>query len=595
MSAARAAPAGMRRASTARRNGSRAKVGGAGRLVALFVVLVLGLSAILIRLVQLQVRDARAYRALAWDQRVRTIDLPASRGSILDRNGQELALSLPARAVYARPQLVSDPGTEARTVAAALGLAPADVRAAFKRSDPFVYLARGVDPAAAADLERQHLPGIGFLPETKRFYPGGALAPQVLGFVGVDGTGLAGVEQQYQTLLAGHPGHEVVEADPRGVLIPQGENVDVPPVPGDDLMLTIDRQIQFRAQAALQAAVKANRAKGGTIVVLNPATGEILAMADYPWFDPNRFGTARWGSIRNRGVTDAYEPGSVNKIVTAAAALQEDALKLNQRLRVPDHYKLYTKLFQDAHFHPTEAMTLGDILAYSSNIGTIKVAERLGPDLLYEYLKRFGLTETTGVGFPGESPGILPPPRQWSGTSMGTIPIGQGIAVTPLQMASVYATIANGGVWVRPGLLRGTVRPDGTFRPAQASATRRVISEQTAQALTRMLAYAVDVGTGQEAQIPGYWVAGKTGTARKVRADGTGYAVGKYVASFIGFVPAGHPALVVAAVLDEPETVYGGIAAAPLFRDVARFALARLRVPTARQLPLPPHAIRAVG
>ena len=562
------------------------------RLVALFAVLVLGLSAILVRLVQLQVHDAHAYRALAWDQRVRTIDLPASRGSIFDRAGQELALSLPAKAVYARPQLVSDPSREARKVATALGLPVAGVRAAFQKSDPFVYLARGVDPSKAAALERQDLPGIGFLPDAKRYYPGAALAPQVLGFVGVDGTGLAGVEQQYQALLAGHPGHEVVEADPRGVLIPQGENVDVPPVRGDDLMLTIDRQIQFRAQAALQAAVRTNHAAGGTIVVLNPSTGEILAMADSPWFDPNQFGEASWDTIRNRAVTDAFEPGSVNKIVTAAAALQEGFMKLDQRLRVPDYYKLYTKVFRDAHVHPVQQMTLGDILAYSSNVGTIDVAQRLGADLLYEYLQRFGLTQTPGLGFPGESAGILPSPRHWSGTSMGTIPIGQGIAVTPLQMASVYATIANGGVWIRPRLLAGTVGTDGSFHRAQASPTRRVVSAETARALIRMLAYAVDVGTGTQAQIPGYWVAGKTGTARKVKPDGTGYEEGKYVASFIGFAPAAHPAVVVAAVLDEPATVYGGVAAAPLFREVARFALARLRVSPAHRLPWPPHAIR---
>jgi cell division protein FtsI (penicillin-binding protein 3) len=238
-------------------------------------------------------------------------------------------------------------------------------------------------------------------------------------------------------------------------------------------------------------------------------------------------------------------------------------------------------------------MTLGDILAYSSNIGAIKVAGGLGPQLLYEYLQRFGLTETSGLRFPGESAGLLPPPGEWSGTSMGTIPIGQGIAVTPLQMASVYATIANGGLWVRPRLVRAVVGAGGTVRSARGSATRRVVSVETAKALTKMLAYAVDVGTGQQAQIPGYWVAGKTGTARKVRKDGTGYEVGKYVASFMGFVPARRPALVVAAVLDEPATVYGGVAAAPLFRDVARSALARLRVPPARKLPLPPHALRA--
>ena len=562
------------------------------RLVALFAVLVLGVAGIVVRLVQLQVRDASAYRTLAWDQRVRSIDLPASRGSILDRSGQELALSLPARAVYARPSLLSDPRGEARTVAAALGLPVADVLADMRKREPFVYLARGVDLEKAAALQAQHLPGIGFLPETRRYYPSDDLAPQVLGFVGLDGTGLAGLEQQDQALLAGHPGREVVEADPQGVLIPQGENVDVPPVPGDDLILTIDRQIQFRAQAALKAAVKANRAKHGTVIVLDPATGDILAMADYPSFDPNRFAEADPDSVRNRAVTDAYEPGSVNKVVTAAAALEEGVIKVDQRLMVPDYYRLYTKTFHDAHTHPPESMTLGDILAYSSNIGTIKVARLLGPDRLYQYLQRFGLTKTTGLGFPGESPGILPPPDRWSGTSMGTIPIGQGIAVTPLQMACVYATIANGGVWVQPRLVRASVAPDGTVHQAPAPTARRVISAETAATLSRMLAYAVDVGTGKAAQIPGYWVAGKTGTARKVNESGTGYEVGKYIASFIGFVPASRPALIVAAGLDEPVSVYGAIAAAPLFQDVARFALGRLRISPAPRLPVPPHAIR---
>lgn len=417
----------------------------------------------------------------------------------------------------------------------------------------------------------------------------------VLGFVGVDGTGLAGLEQQYQAQLAGRPGHEVVEADPRGVLIPQGENEAIPPVAGEDLVLTIDRQIQFRVQADLERAVKENHAKRGTVIVMDPTTGDVLALADYPSFDPNDISSADPNAIRNRAVTDAYEPGSVNKVVTAAAALEEGAIKVNQRLMVPDWYRLYTKTFHDAHIHPPELMTLGDILAYSSNIGAIKVAKLLGPNRLYSYLRRFGLTETTGLGFPGESSGILPPTKEWSGTSMGTIPIGQGIAVTPLQMAAVYATIANGGVWVQPRLVAATIGPDGVRRDVPASPTRRVVSPETAATVSRMLAYAVGVGTGVAAQIPGYWVGGKTGTARKVNAAGTGYLVGKYVASFIGYVPASRPALVIAAVLDEPVSVYGGVAAAPLFRDVARFSLGRLQIAPAAKLQVPPHAVSTAG
>jgi cell division protein FtsI (penicillin-binding protein 3) len=563
-----------------------------GRLVALLVVLVLGLSGILARLVQLQVRDVSSYRALARDQRVRTIALPADRGSLFDRNGEEMALSLAAKAVYADPRLVTHPAATARVVADTLKLDFAGVFAALHRRGPFVYLARGVDLQAAAALEAKHVAGIGFLSESHRYYPAKDLASQVLGFVGVDGVGLSGLELQYQRQLAGRPGHQVVEVGPGGLLIPQGANVDVQPVPGDDLVLTIDRELQYRAQAALARAVRRNHAKGGTVIVMDPRTGAILAMTNYPWFDPNRFAEGDPEALRNRAVTDAYEPGSVNKVITAAAAIEEGALKLNQRLTVASSYRLYTKTFHDAHTHPKEAMTLADIIAYSSNIGTIEVASMLGKARFYSYLQRFGLTDRTGVGFPGESSGLLPPPGQWSGTSMGTIPLGQGIAVTPLQMATVYAAIANGGVLVRPRLVNGIVGADGKVRPATGAAARRVVSPETAGTIARMLAYAVRVGTGKEAQLPGFWVAGKTGTARKVNENGTGYS-DKYVASFIGFAPAADPAVVVAAILDEPSTVYGGIAAAPLFREVTDFALARLRVPPGPQLPAPPHAVRA--
>jgi cell division protein FtsI (penicillin-binding protein 3) len=564
----------------------------ADRLVALFIVLALGFGGILTRLVLLQVKDAAAFETLARDQRVRTIPLPASRGTIFDRNGEELAMSLPAKAVFADPKLVHDPAREATTVAGILHVDRRNVYRQLTGRGRFAYIARGVDVQTAAALEAAHLRGIGFLNETRRYYPAQALAPQVLGFVGVDGTGLTGLELEYDKLLSGRPGQEVVEEDPSGTLIPQGDNAAEPPVPGDDLILTLDRAIQYQAQTALAAAVKQNHAKGGTVIVMNPATGDILAMASYPWFDPNDFSQAPQDVVRNRAVTDVYEPGSVNKVITAAAALQEGVLNVNTRLMVPDFYQLYTKTFHDAHPHPPEQMTLGDIIAYSSNIGAMKVARMMGQSLFSSYLTRFGLRSRTGSGFPGESPGILPPTSEWSGTSMGTIPIGQGIAVTPLQMTSVYATIANGGVWVQPRFVRQTIGPDGGVAEAAAPESRRVVSESTATMVSRMLAYAVDVGTGTQAQIAGYWVAGKTGTARKPLADGTGYS-DKYVASFIGFAPASHPALVVTAILDEPVTEFGGVAAAPLFRDVARFALSRLRVAPAPPLSLPPHAISA--
>lgn len=572
----------------------------AKRLVALLAVLSLGLGGILYRLVVLQVKDASAYQAMARNESLRDIALPATRGTIFDRNAQPLAMSVPAKAVFADPAIVRNPAGEARVVASILRLDRAQVEAKLRpavRADGtavrFVYLARGVDLDVAGRLAAKHLAGIGFLAESRRYYPGNELAAQVLGFVGTDGTGLDGLEAQYQRILAGRPGHQVVEEDPQGVFIPQGTNEDVPPVPGEDLVLTIDQDIQYRVQAALAQAVKQNNAKGGTVIVMDPRTGEVLAMATYPWFDPGHFAdyaSSRW---KNGAVANAYEPGSVNKVITAAAAIQDRVVGLSQRFEVPDNLRLYDKVFHDAHAHPPEQMTLADILAYSSNIGAIKVAGLLGRDRFSSYLYRFGLGHTTGLGFPGESSGIVLPPDRWSGTSMGTIPIGQGIAVTPLQMASVYATVANGGVWVQPRLVRGTVGEDGKVTPAPPPDSRRVISAQTASTLTRMLAYAVEVGTGTEAQIPGYWVAGKTGTALKPLPNALGYSTDKYVASFIGFLPASRPSLVIAAILDEPSTEFGGIAAAPLFRQIAHVAVARLRIPPAGKPPVPQHAIGA--
>jgi cell division protein FtsI (penicillin-binding protein 3) len=468
---------------------------------------------------------------------------------------------------------------------------PKRVRRSISAPGRFVYLARRVDLDVARRIDRLGLPGIGLLDESKRHYPAGGLGSQVVGFVGVDDVGLAGLELEYDELLAGRPGEMVVEQDPAGRPIPQGERKMEPPSAGADLVLTIDRDLQYQAQRALAASVQANQAKGGSVVIMDPATGEILAMATYPWFDANRFSEAAPEVIRNRAVTDVYEPGSVNKVITAAGALEEGIIGLREVLRVPDHHLLGDKVFHDAHPHPVERMTLADVIAQSSNIGTIMVADRLGKERLDAYLRRFGFGEETKLRFPGEADGILLDADDWWVTSMGTIPIGQGIAVTPLQMLSVYATVANEGVRVEPTLVRGHVEPGGRFVRSREPVRRRVVSVQTARILTRMLAHAVREGTGQAAEIPGYWVAGKTGTARKPLEDALGYS-DRYVASFLGFAPARHPRVVVAAILDEPVTVYGGIAAAPLFREVTRFALAHLQVAPERPPRVPPVAER---
>ncbi|HUG88287.1 MAG TPA: penicillin-binding protein 2 [Actinomycetota bacterium] len=550
----------------------------AGRIRLLLTVLVLGLGGIGARVSTLHVRDAEAYEALARDQRVREVALPAARGSVFDRNGHELAISLDARAIYANPQAIERPGEVAGRIAPLIGARRRQIARALDRETPFVYLARRVDLDAAEKVEALGIPGIGLLEESKRYYPSGTLASQVLGFVGVDGDGLEGIELAYDRVLAGRPGTMVVEQDPEGRPIPQGDARIREPVPGESLVLTIDRDLQWQAQRALERAVRQNGAKGGTVVVLDPSTGDVLAMVTYPWFDANEYTEASPEVLLNRAVTDVYEPGSVNKVITAAAALEDGAIGLGETIDVPGAYRVGDKVFRDIHPHGLEAMTLSDIIAESSNVGTIRVAERLGRDRLAMWLTRFGFGRETGIDFPGESEGILLDRDDWWVTSMGTIPMGQGIAVTPLQMASVYATVASGGVKVRPRLVRGTIGADERFEPAPPGHRRRVIGEDTARAVREMLVRVIEEGTGGLARVEGYEVGGKTGTARKPLEGALGYSE-EYVASFIGFAPADEPRIVVAAMLDEPDTVYGGVAAAPLFREVTRYALADLQVP----------------
>ena len=559
-----------------------------GRLGALLVALALGLTGIVVRLGFLQVRDASAYEALAQQQRLRTVELQASRGSILDRDGGALAMSLGATDVYGDPSLVTDPAAVAARIAPVLHLRRTDLRDELARpGSTFVYLARQVDDKVANRIRAMHLAGIGFLPVTKRYFPNGPLAPQVVGIVGVDGTGLSGLELEYQRQLAGRPGRRVTEIDPQGHLIPQGVNRDVPSVPGEDVVTTIDREIQYRVQLALRETVRRNKAKGGTVIVMDPHTGDVLAMATYPSFDPANFANTPPARMQNPAIVNVYEPGSVNKVITASAALEEGVVTPSEHLRVPDHIWIKPHVFHDAHPHSVQEMTIGDILAESSNVGTIELAQRLGPVRIAQYLSRFGLGQLTGVGFPGEVDGILPPVAEWTSTSMGTIPVGQGVAVTPLQMAAVYAAVANGGVWIQPRLVRGMVDGRGRFHPAPPARTRRAISAGTAREVSRLLAYAVDAGTGTRAQIPGFWVAGKTGTAQIPKASG-GYS-NRYVASFIGFTPASDPQLVIAVSIEQPVTEYGALAAAPLFEEVGRYALARLRIAPAPHPSLPPH------
>jgi cell division protein FtsI (penicillin-binding protein 3) len=555
------------------------------RLIALFVGTVLLLCGIVVRLAVLQVRDQSQYETLGMVQRERTIDLPADRGLILDRNGVPLALTMEARDIYVNPTYVTDATGEAAELGPLLGVKPKTLLPALTHSGTFAYVARQVDVGVAQNVAALQLPGIDELPVPKRYYPSGALAPQVLGFVGIDGNGLAGIEKQYDTALRGTPGQRTQEYSPGGVPISTGVDTVSQPIPGENLVTTLDRQMQFQVQTALANAVHANAAKGGTVVVMDPSTGDVYAMATYPSFDPKNFATTDPQLWRNRPLTDTFEPGSVSKIITAAAALETGAVSPTQTFHVPYSMRLDPRFtIYDSHPHPVESMTLGDIIAESSNIGAAMVAEREGSDALATYMDRFGYGDVTGTGFPGEAAGSVP--KTYDDVIRATAAYGQGVAVTPMQMADVYATIANGGVWVQPRLVRGSQGPAGGFHAAPASPRHRVIRADTAQMLTRMLAEVVQDGTGAEAEIPGYQVAGKTGTAHKI--DAYGHYINKYMASFVGFLPAGDPKVVIAVSIDEPGTIYGGLAAAPLFSEIARYAIQRLGIPSVAPVTLPP-------
>lgn len=559
----------------------------ARRLLALLVGLTLALMGVVVRLGTLQVRGAEILSARGLDQRLKTVELTADRGQILDRSGAPLAITLESRDIYADPSLVHDPVQEALALAPVLGMANTELEEALAGSGTFVYLARQVDLEMAEAVSNLRLAGVGSLPSTKRSYPGKSLAAQVLGFVGTDGYGLEGLEAALEDELSGTPGQRIAEVSASGQEIPGGVRTVRAPRPGLDVVTTFDREIQYQAQAALRQAVEDNGAKGGTVVVMDPVTGDIYAMVSYPWFDPNRFTEFEAGNRRNRAVTDTWEPGSVNKIITAAAAIETGAVSLQERLSVPATRRVGGFTIHDSHSHATMRMTLGDIIAQSSNIGSSLVADRVGSGRLQRFFARFGYGRATGVGLPGEAGGVLPGIEEWNDVTRATVSFGQGVSVTPLQMATVYATVANDGVWVRPRVVRGTLGSADVLRPSAASPTRRVLSSETANMLTRMLAFVVEDGTGGNAQIPGYQVAGKTGTTKKL--DRHGRYTDRYVASFIGFLPAAEPRVVVTAIIDEPDTVYGGIAAAPLFQDVARFAIQRLGIEAAPPVARPPH------
>lgn len=544
------------------------------------MIFTLAFAGMATRLVFLQIFHAHAYARLAVQQREREITFPARRGAIFDRNGQPLALSVDLHTVYTDPQFVENPPLTAARLAPVLGREPEDIAVKLAGTwpgDQFEYLARQVEPDIARRVKDLGLPGIYLRREPRRYYPGGELASHLLGFADIDGRGIAGIEMEYESLLRGEPGRMVLEQDPSGRPLPQADFEQVRPQPGRSLFLTIDKELQYFTELTLANAARTYSANAGSAIVMRPRTGEILALANVPGFDPNEPGEVDPAALRNRALTDMYEPGSAFKIVTASAALDRRAVTPRTAFDVPDAIGIADRVIHDSHPHAPERMTVREIIVQSSNVGTIKIGLELGGRWLDRYVRKFGFGSKTGLDFPGESPGIVIPRDEWSGSTIGNIPIGQSVAVTPLQMAAAYSTIANGGVWVEPKLLHSTMSATGRVESSTAAATRRVIRRKTARQMVEIFKGVVREGTGLEAQIPGYEVAGKTGTAQKPLPGG-GYG-SSYVGSFAGFAPASDPEIMVLVVFDEPSPIWGGLSAAPTFRTIAEFALRHFGVP----------------
>jgi cell division protein FtsI (penicillin-binding protein 3)/stage V sporulation protein D (sporulation-specific penicillin-binding protein) len=543
------------------------------RLRLLLLIILVTFAALGARVAWLQTIRASSLASLAQKQAKFDLNLPASRGTIYDRLGTPLAIGEQATDVVADPMQISAPRHEARVAAKVLGI---PVRPLYRelsdRSRGFVYVERKASPTLAAKLSKRGLIGFTFQSDERRVYPQGTVAAPVLGYVGTDNTGLAGLELGLNRELSGSPGRETVVRDATGQAVNTIQQR--PARDGRSVFLTLDSHIQSNAEQVLEQTVRQWHAKDATAIVLDPHTGAILAMAQEPGYNANYYpAAAAHGLTIDHAVNDVFEPGSVFKVVTVGGALSEHKITPQTAFTLPYSIRVADRVVHDAEIRPTERMTVAQILQRSSNVGAITIAERyLGEAGLKKWMKRFGFGLKTGIDLPGESPGILP--SYWSGSTIGNVPIGQGVSVTSVQLASVYAAIANSGEWIEPHLVDHVV---GDAPPRLHR--RRILAPGVDRELRTMLKGVVsDQGTGKLAKIPGYTVAGKTGTAQKPGPHG--YIPGAYVATFVGMVPASNPRLVVLVSVDEPHgEIYGGLVAAPAFEQIASFDLQYLEVP----------------
>jgi cell division protein FtsI (penicillin-binding protein 3) len=546
-------------------------------LLGVFTLLLLGL---MVRLFAIQVLQHRQFAELAERQHQRALELRGKRGTIYDRRGRELALSVNRDSVYVNPNEFSENAETVALLARTLGLRETALWEKMHSDRQFVWLKRKIPPQETAALRSLGIKGIGHVTESQRFYPKQALAAQVIGFVGTDEVGLEGIEHAYESTLTGEAVRVVLDRDARGRPIALRADTLRELPRGHDLVLTLDERLQFIAERELRAQVAKVGARGGVVIVMEPSTGEILALANEAVFDANNlrdFSPKHW---RERSTADTFEPGSTLKAVVAAAALEERLVKPEEMffgeqgsiqvagVSIRDHEKFGW-------------LTFREVLEKSSNVGAIKVAQRLGKDRLYTYLERFGFGSRTGIDFPGEAPGLLRHPQQWSELSLASLAIGQELAVTPLQLVTAFSALANGGVLMRPYLVKSVANAAEVVQEATPLQVRRVLSGATARQVTALLQGVVSRGTGKAAAVEGYTVAGKTGSAQKFDAALGKYSSQRTIASFVGYLPAEHPRVAILVSLDEPQAAmaWGGIAAAPAFSAIAQQAMRYLHIP----------------
>ncbi|NTV39495.1 MAG: penicillin-binding protein 2 [Demequinaceae bacterium] len=544
----------------------------------------------------MQILSAAPLAEEALAQRLVTVDVTPARADIVDRNGVVLATSVErynltvnqvTLAKWQRKEGVqvtaSGPLDAAKILAPILGVSESELGASLAGDKKFAYVAKNLTPEVLDLVKAERIAGIGSESTPLRLYPNGATAGNIIGFMAgsADSTlpvGSGGIEQAFQDQLEGVAGSRTYERSKYGTTIPAGIHSEEAAVPGQAVVLTMDRDIQYFAEQRLAQAVSETGSSGGAVVVTDPLTGEVLAMADYGAVDPSN-ASATDASHRGSGaVEDVFEPGSTAKIITMAAALEEGVATPTSQYVAPYEYTTANnQTFHDSHAHEDEKLTLTGVLVKSSNTGTVMIGEQMSDETRYHYMTAFGLGERTGIGLVSESPGILKPWNKWDGRTKYATSFGQGVSVTALQTAQVYGTVANGGVRVAPTIVKGLNNADGTFTPTASSTPVRVVSENTASELMSMLTEVTEDGTGKAAQIDGYLVAGKTGTAQAPDADGK---MTRIVASFVGIAPADSPRVVVSVILYDPKSsIWGGDVAAPVFKDVATFALQTLRVP----------------